>query len=87
MAHTRNPVVRSRRDTVVGWLLIAAAVALLAAGLAGLIWFPTPQDAGFVARIPLYFELVSGSVAVTVGRYGARMLRRRAAHESSTEDR
>jgi hypothetical protein len=71
--------VRSRRDTVIGWALIVAAVVIVAAGVVGLIWFPIPHGAGFWERLLHFPVFVSGPIAVAVGRFGVRALRRRSA--------
>jgi len=85
MVRSRHVTARSGRDTVLGWLLIAAAAVIAVAGVAGLILFPIPHGAGFWERLPHLPVFVSGSVAVAVGGYGVRVLRRRSAPEVSSD--
>jgi hypothetical protein len=86
MVGSRHVAVRSRRDTVIEWLLIAAVAVILAAGGAGLIWFPIQHGAGLLERLLHLPVLLSRSVAVAVCSYGVRVLRRWSAPRGSSND-
>lgn len=79
--------VRSRRDTVVGWLLVAvAAPIMMAAGIAGLLLFPTPHGAGHLERLLHLPAFVAGAASVSVGILGGQLLRRGTPDQNTTDD-
>ncbi|MDR6969752.1 hypothetical protein [Leifsonia shinshuensis] len=84
---SRHSAVRQRRDTILGWLLIAAGLLIVAAGFLALIFFPDSHGASLIERLPRLPAFLAGPAGVAVGGYGARLLRRRSGPAEHNHDR